>query len=91
MAQVNKNVAKTKKSSFTYISPSIASLLIIVGLLYLSPLVDIGLIIAMIWLFRFSKGHKALRITWWLLLLFFIGVEILATIYDAHRLGIRLY
>lgn len=77
--------SKAKKASFDYYAPAAAIAFVIIGLLFISIFTGIGLIVGLVWLYRYSGDKRALRHVWWLILAFFVIVEILLTVSDVHK------
>ena len=75
-----KLISKPKKQSFQYATATSANLFTILGFLFWPILIDVGIVLGMIWMFRMSKDRSKIRLVWWAILAFFIAIEVFITV-----------
>lgn len=82
----NKKKKTPNKSNFKYASPTVATVLIMFGVIFEWGLpIFIGLVLGLIWMFRISKNNPKLRFLWWVLISALVILEIYATVVDLHQ------
>ncbi len=86
-----KEVSESNKSTFKYATPSVATSLIVFGLLINWGLpLTIGFILGLVWAFRYSKSSPKLRFIWWVIVALIINSWIYIIFVDIDRFFISI-
>ena len=82
----HKKSSEYNKSSFKYATPTVATSLILFGLLFNWGLpFTIGFILGLVWAFRYSKNSPKLRLIWWVTIALIIISRIYIIFVDINR------